>query len=278
MSGIFLDSNFLNFSFWKEAKMVKLFIYLLLNSDQNGEVKTTLNRLAEAAGMSKQEIRTALKKLEATQLATQRATQRATQINICNITSYKELQHNQQHNLQHNQQHTGEKTGQNSDTATQSATHLLINNSDNYKELQHNQQHTAGENPFIYNINNNICNNNKKGNFENFEEGEILTLNTEEEKEKNCAKKEKEMIDARHPAPTLEEINDYIEKKGFTNVIGVQFFSHYKATGWKTTGGAKILNWRAKVDSWEYSDIKKQANGQNNATTEPRRDVKPEEF
>jgi hypothetical protein len=130
------------------------------------------------------------------------------------------------------------------------------------------------------NINNNICNNNKKGNFENFEEGEILTLNTEEEKEKNCAKKEKEMIDERHRAPTLEEINDYIEKKGFTNVIGVQFFSHYKATGWKTTGGAKIINWRAKVDSWEYSDItKRQANGNhNNSATEPRRDVKPEDF
>lgn len=278
MSGIFLDSNFLNFPFWKEAKMVKLFIYLLLNSDQNGEVKTTLNRLAAAAGMTKMEIRIALKKLEATQLATQLATQRTTQINICNIASYKDLQHNQQHNLQHNQQHNAEKTGKNSDTATQTTTQLLINNTDSYKDLQHNQQHNAGKNPFIYNINNNIYNNNKKGNFENFEEGEILTLNKEEEKEKNCAKKEKEMIDERHRAPTLDEINDYIEKKGFTNVIGVQFFSHYKATGWKTTGGAKIINWRAKVDSWEYSDIKRQANGQQNTTSEPRRDVKPEEF
>ena len=183
-----------------------------------------------------------------------------------------------QHGLQHGLQHTAEKNGQNSNTATRFATRLLNINTDSYKEEQHGQQHAAGEIPYIYNNNIYIDNNNiNKGQNQNFENGDFSEVTTEEEKEKICAKKEKEMIDARHPAPTLDEINDYIEKKGFTNVIGVQFFSHYKATGWKTTGGAKILNWRAKVDSWEYSTIKTTTNG-TKASNEPRRDVKPEDF
>ena len=366
---IYLNKEFVKWPFFNDARMVKMFIYILLNADEGGIFETSLTKLANVAGMSKQELRTALNKLEKNGQITRSATQQATHVKCTNIESYRDKQHSQQHTDQHTTEKNLkeiEKNGQITRSATQQATHLNNDITTNYSNHQHTEQHTeqhttdpnsaknehltheatqptatasnscsdeqhtekhtqentslekttvthllnnvsntyeeeqhtaAGgseKSPFIYIYNNNINNKknnvnnnnielNKKSEISNFSKNEksenaVFSLFPEMEKEKENTTRE--MIDARHAAPTLAEINDYIEKKGFTNVIGVQFFSHYKATGWKTTGGAKIINWRAKVDSWEYSDInKKQAtNGQQNTTSEPRRDVKPEEF
>lgn len=71
---------------------IGLYTWLSLHADQNGQVATSRAALAKATGMSAQQIRTALQKLEATKLITKLATKHptkfATTITMCYPSSY----------------------------------------------------------------------------------------------------------------------------------------------------------------------------------------------
>ena len=79
-----------------------------------------------------------------------------------------------------------------------------------------------------------------------------------EEKEKSCAKKEKEPV-KRFQKPTIEEVKAYIAEKGY-DVDAERFWNFYEAKDW-FIGKNKMKNWRAAVATWQkketdYVDIR----------------------
>lgn len=79
-----------------------------------------------------------------------------------------------------------------------------------------------------------------------------------EEKEKSCAKKEKEP-ERKFRKPTIEEVRAYIAEKGY-DVDAERFWNFYEAKDW-FIGKNKMKNWRAAVATWQkkendYVDIR----------------------
>lgn len=79
-----------------------------------------------------------------------------------------------------------------------------------------------------------------------------------EEKEKSCAKKEKEPV-KRFQKPTIEEVKAYIAEKGY-DVDAERFWNFYEAKDW-FIGKNKMKNWHAAVATWQkketdYVDIR----------------------
>lgn len=54
--------------------------------------------------------------------------------------------------------------------------------------------------------------------------------------------------------PTIEEVEEYINEKGYTNVSAAKWISKYKANGWMV-GRTKMKDWRACVDYWHNNDF-----------------------
>lgn len=79
-----------------------------------------------------------------------------------------------------------------------------------------------------------------------------------EEKEKSCAKKEKEPV-KRFKKPTIEEVKAYIAEKGY-DVDAERFWNFYEAKDW-FIGKNKMKNWHSAVATWQkketdYVDIR----------------------
>lgn len=72
--------------------------------------------------------------------------------------------------------------------------------------------------------------------------------------------------------PTLEEIKQYIQEKGFT-MSAETFYNYYTANGWRV-GKNKMKDWRASVRNWNTrekefkSNRPNQAKNNNNANDE----------
>ena len=71
----------------------------------------------------------------------------------------------------------------------------------------------------------------------------------------------KELIAATPPkkrfvAPTLEEINAYIDEKGLI-VSGQVFLDYFTAGNWKDGEGKPVKNWKQKLITWDERDRRK---------------------
>lgn len=57
---------------------------------------------------------------------------------------------------------------------------------------------------------------------------------------------------SRFVKPTLEEIEDYIFKKGYS-VNARKFFNYYESNGWKV-GKNSMKSWKAAISTWQAKD------------------------
>ena len=74
----------------------------------------------------------------------------------------------------------------------------------------------------------------------------------EERKEKEKEKEKAE--DGKNIPPTLDEINAWMDKKGYT-FDGEQFFDFYESKGWMV-GKNKMQNWHSAMSTWEKRERK----------------------
>jgi hypothetical protein len=93
--------------------------------------------------------------------------------------------------------------------------------------------------------------------------------NTEKEPTHDFFKNEIEKNLSRNAAadfqpPQYSQVDDFFKKKtkeflepGAANVAGQKFYNHYKSLGWKTTAGAKVVDWEALAISWILEDLEK---------------------
>lgn len=56
--------------------------------------------------------------------------------------------------------------------------------------------------------------------------------------------------------PSLQEIKDHIQEKGF-NIDPELFYAHYEANGWRQSNGNKIKNWKMALVTWSKRDFNK---------------------
>ncbi len=75
--------DILNYEWHSIPTVVSCYVHLLAMADEEGKVNITRRKFCKITGMSEQQYRTALQKLEATHLITQQITQSETFITIC---------------------------------------------------------------------------------------------------------------------------------------------------------------------------------------------------
>lgn len=104
MSGwIKIHRSLREWRFYKDKNMLCLWIHLLLNAEfedvvvdgevvERGSLCTSQSELQRAVGLTRQEVRTCLLKLESNQQITIKSTKKTTKITICNFESYQDLQ------------------------------------------------------------------------------------------------------------------------------------------------------------------------------------------
>lgn len=119
-----MHRSFLNWEWFDDVNMVKLFIYLILSANhkdgyhkgtliKRGQLKTGLDSLSKSSNISLQTVKTCLKRLEKTQEINQQTNNQFRIITICNYDSYQGVDEtaNKQTNKQltSNQQATNSK-------------------------------------------------------------------------------------------------------------------------------------------------------------------------
>lgn len=91
-----------------------------------------------------------------------------------------------------------------------------------------------------------------------------IEIEEEREREKEEEREVRKSIGAKAPAlprmtrPTLLEVKDYIQEKGY-KVIAEQWYDFYEANGWKV-GRNPMKDWKACIRSWNQREQKEQAN------------------
>jgi predicted phage replisome organizer len=83
-----------------------------------------------------------------------------------------------------------------------------------------------------------------------------------EDKNREDKKENREDVDVT-PAPTIDEITDYIHNNNLS-VNPKRFFFYYEEQEWKTSTG-KPVNWQQKLQEWDFNDKQK---AKATATTE----------
>lgn len=111
-----LPRSILGWGQYRNPTVKILFIHLLLIATykdnglvKRGQLSTSLRNLANETGLTIQNVRTALKYLEAEHLVTQESTSSGTIISICKYDRYQGNCCDNQHNSQHSGQHTGQE-------------------------------------------------------------------------------------------------------------------------------------------------------------------------
>jgi hypothetical protein len=84
----------------------------------------------------------------------------------------------------------------------------------------------------------------------------ITKTNTKTKTNKEILSKEstKKVPVIRNP-PTLEEVQAYCTEAGIVIDVG-EFLDYYQSTGWKTSGGTPLLDWKSAARNWARRDRK----------------------
>ena len=69
---------------------------------------------------------------------------------------------------------------------------------------------------------------------------------------------------SRGTPPTLEEVSEYVQEAGLSQVDPAAFVDHYQANGWKQSNGQAIKDWQAACRGWNRRQ------SQFTARTQPR--------
>lgn len=52
------------------------------------------------------------------------------------------------------------------------------------------------------------------------------------------------------PPKNIQEVDKYIQEKGYTNVNAKTFFDYFTESGWVDSTGKKVRNWKLKIITW----------------------------
>lgn len=77
-----LPRSVLNSELWHDGNLARLFLYLLSKADENGEIQTDMAAIARDLVLSRQAVRTLMKKVESNQILTKSATTRTTKLKL----------------------------------------------------------------------------------------------------------------------------------------------------------------------------------------------------
>ena len=87
---------------------------------------------------------------------------------------------------------------------------------------------------------------------------------TQQNKKEDIEKNKKENKSNRFTPPTLEEVEDYINEKGY-NIKASKFIDYYTSNGWKV-GKNPMKDWKAAVRSWAHNNYESDKVKQDNGT------------
>lgn len=154
-----LHRKFLEWEWYTDSKMVHLFIHLLLSASiedrkwkgivlQRGQLATTVAELSKKTGLTAQNIRTCLEKLENSQIINRQSTNKYTLVTICNYESYQAIGSIDQqtaNNQVTNDQQTTNKRSTNAiaeEVKKLDNDRISINNNNNTVSINNNRTHT----------------------------------------------------------------------------------------------------------------------------------------
>ena len=94
-----LYRRFLTWQWFNKAEMVQIFVYILLSAShkdhgwqniivRRGEFPTSVDSISRATGLTTQQVRTCLSRLERTGEITRKSTNKFTIISVCNFDDY----------------------------------------------------------------------------------------------------------------------------------------------------------------------------------------------
>lgn len=154
-----LHRKFLEWEWYTDSKMVHLFIHLLLSASiedrkwkgivlQRGQLATTYPELSKKTGLTVQNLRTCLEKLEYSQIINRKVTNKYTLVTICNYESYQSAESIDQQTT--NRQLTGNQQATNRQLTGTIAEEvkkldndrISINNNNNTVSINNNRTHT----------------------------------------------------------------------------------------------------------------------------------------
>lgn len=233
MGYIKLHRKLLEWEWYGQPEMTALWLHLLLSANweektwrgttiERGSLVTSIRALSKETGLSVQQVRTGLKKLQksnqintqtsrsSTHQATHEATQGATKITICNYDTYQGFDEEQQQTT-------------NTPSNTQS-THQATPTKEN-KNIR-NQDITPSS-------------------------GEDTKVSTPSLPPRGAKGANKSFV-----PPSPEEVSSYAESIGY-NLDVEHFVDYYTTNGWVQRGGQKIKDWKAAVRTWKRNDTKR---------------------
>lgn len=76
----------------------------------------------------------------------------------------------------------------------------------------------------------------------------------EEEGEGECYRADRPPKPARFSPPSVDDVREYCNERGYTTIDPERFVSYYAARQWKA-GQTAITDWRAATDSWYRKDV-----------------------
>jgi len=60
------------------------------------------------------------------------------------------------------------------------------------------------------------------------------------------------------PPGSLQEVKDFFLQQGYPLLEATNFFDYYAVTGWKTRGGAPVVNWQCAARRWMHTATSQQ--------------------
>lgn len=84
----------------------------------------------------------------------------------------------------------------------------------------------------------------------------------DQEKDNICATSRKRYARAPFVPPTLDEVKAYCRERG-NDVDPKRFYDYFTESQWVDGKGAKVLNWKQKVITWERNSCNKKSVGAN---------------
>lgn len=207
MSGwIKLHRSMMEWGWYKNDTVKSVYLHILLSANHkdnewegitihSGQVVTSTLKLSDELNKSRQQIRTALSKLEKTGEITIQSTNRYTLITVVKWADYQDTDSDS--NQQNNHQITNDQP-----TDNQQITN---------KQPTNNHQ---------------------------------ITTNKNDKNEKNEKKVRNIFV-----APSLEEVADYIQEKGYS-ISPEQFLNYYTSNGWMV-GKTKMKDWKSAIRYWQ---------------------------
>lgn len=247
---------------WYQDYVVKdVFLHLLLTANfkdttwkdrilKKGQVVVGSQNIANELGFTRQQVRTALKKLRSTNEITIEATNKFSIITIVNWEEYQSDDENSNH--QNNQYINKQATSRlcdgnvNKNKNLKNSTTKITNKINAEYGLN-----TNNSNQFEKMLTNNLTNNQPTNNQQ------ITNKQPQRKNNKNDKKGRREGI------PTLDEIKRFVSVNHL-NVDPNHFYEYYQKRDWINSRGQIIDDWQGLVRNWSDKEKATYANGYSN--------------